>query len=54
MEQTPDKEGEEMSLAKCHKCGATLMVADDGKPYWCIECSIKEDEKRGSRREMMK
>jgi ribosomal protein S27E len=34
------------SLAKCADCGATLIAPDDGKPYWCIECSQKREERR--------
>jgi DNA-directed RNA polymerase subunit RPC12/RpoP len=37
-----------MVLAKCKKCGATLIAPYDGNPYWCTECSY-EDELKGIR-----
>lgn len=39
-----------MPLAKCHKCGATLIAPYDGKPYWCTECSYEDDLKYNRRR----
>jgi hypothetical protein len=36
-------------LAKCADCGAELIAPYDGNPYWCTECSQKEDERRGRR-----
>ena len=41
-EQPKKNEGH---LAKCHKCGATLIALDDGQPYWCTHCSWEEDHK---------
>ncbi len=35
--------GEYPGLARCTGCGATLIAPADGKPYWCIECSQKQD-----------
>ena len=37
--------GAPMTLAKCEGCGKPLIVPYDGLPFWCIECSMKEDEK---------
>lgn len=39
-----------MTLAKCANCGEELSAPDDGKPYWCIVCSQKQDEKEQRRR----
>lgn len=30
-------------LAKCHKCGVTLIAPEDGQPYWCTGCSYEEE-----------
>ena len=32
-------------LARCAGCGAELIAPEDGKPYWCIECSQEMDRK---------
>jgi tRNA(Ile2) C34 agmatinyltransferase TiaS len=34
-----------MTLAKCAKCGVTLIAPDDGYPYWCTKCSYEYDER---------
>lgn len=36
-------------LARCEKCGMTLIAPFDGQPYWCTECSY-EDELRERKR----
>lgn len=34
--------------AVCYDCGEDLIAPADGQPYWCISCSMKQDEiKRG-------
>jgi len=43
---TPQKRNmakEYPGLARCAGCGSTLIAPADGKPYWCIECSQKQD-----------
>jgi hypothetical protein len=30
-------------LAKCEKCGVTLIAPDDGQPRWCFDCSYEDD-----------
>jgi DNA-directed RNA polymerase subunit M/transcription elongation factor TFIIS len=43
-----------MTLAKCHTCGKILIVADDGQPFWCTECSYEDDLKEQRRRKDQK
>jgi hypothetical protein len=33
-----------MTLAKCAKCGETLIAPEDGQPHWCTQCSIEMDQ----------
>ena len=37
------EEPKHTGLAKCSGCGAELIATNDGKPYWCIACSQKQD-----------
>jgi DNA-directed RNA polymerase subunit RPC12/RpoP len=39
-----------MTLAKCAKCGETLIVSDDGMPFWCTECSYEEEYQRNQQK----